>query len=104
MANYGIKIAKEGFSVQAALTEATKKNYIILDSTEAHKVFHKGFVTSGSYTHNLGYVPDFFCFETDSTSSPTYFSPVVTDVKADDTEITGIPNPSYIVIFYEGDQ
>ena len=75
MADYGIKISKDGFDVLAVPTEATKKNYIILDTTAAHKVFYKGYVTAGSYTHSLGYKPMFFVFQVDSTSSPTYFRP-----------------------------
>lgn len=101
MADYGAKISKDGFDVSAVPSESTKKNFIILDTTETHKVFYKGYETSGTYTHNLGYKPHFFVFETDSTGSPTWFRPT-TAARASTTQIVNIPNPSYIVIFYEG--
>lgn len=101
MADYGIKISKDGFDVLAVPSETTKKNYIILDTTQAHKVFFKGFVTAGSYTHSLGYKPHFFVFETDSAVSPTYFRPAM-NARASTSQIVNIPNPSYIIIFYEG--
>jgi len=101
MADYGIKISKDGFDVLAVPTEATKKNYIILDTTAAHKVFYKGYVTAGSYTHDLVYKPMFFVFQVDSTSSPTFFKPY-RQARSSTTQILNIPNPSYIIIFYEG--
>ena len=101
MADYGIKISKDGFDVLDVPTEATKKNFIVLDDTQSNKVFYKGFVTAGSYTHSLGYLPQFFVFETDSASSPTWFRPAL-NARSTTTQIVNIPNPSYIIIFYEG--
>lgn len=101
MADQGIKIAKQGYSADAIPTETTKKNFIILDATNSHKVVYKGYVTSGSYTHGLGKRPFFRCFTTDSTTSPTYFSPAL-NVLCNSTQITNIPNPSYLIVFNEG--
>lgn len=97
--DYGIKIAKAGHDVNEPLTEANRKNFIIMNTVDAHKIVYAGFVTSGSYTHGLGFPPFCDAFETDSTSSPTYFrkfNPLVSS-----TTISGIPNPSYIVVYRE---
>lgn len=99
--DYGIKISKDGFDVTATPTEATKKNFIILDSTQAHKLFYKGFVTGGSYTHSLGYKPAFFVFSVTTTSSPAYFQASRLGGSTT-TQITNLPDPCYLVIFYEG--
>lgn len=99
--DYGAKISKDGYSASAVPTDATKKNFIMLDTTEAHKVHHKGYVTSGSYTHGLGIKPIFHVFTTDSTSSPTYFRPT-RFARCNTSQITNIPNPSYIVVMNEG--
>lgn len=102
MANdYGIKISKDGYDVNAVPTEATKKNFIILDATQAHKLFFKGFVTGGSYTHSLGYKPNFHVFSVTTTSSPSYYEGV-RQGRATTTQITNLPNPCYLIIFYEG--
>lgn len=103
MTDYGIKIAKPGFDVNDPITEATKKNFIILNTTDAHKIIYAGFVTSGSYTHSLSYVPLFECFAVDSTSSPTEFTSNA-DARATTTQITNIPNPGYIIIYHEGNE
>lgn len=101
MADYGIKISKDGFDVKAIPTEATKKNFIILDTTAAHKVFFKGFVSATTYTHSLGYKPMFFAFDVDSVVTPTYFRPR-RQARASTSQLLNLQNPSYIIIFYEG--
>ena len=103
MADYGIKIAKPGYSVTAIPSETTKKNFIVLDSADAHKMLYAGYVSATSYTHSLGYVPLFLVFETDSVSAPTYFKPSENSpygAAATTTQILNIPNPSYLIIFY----
>jgi hypothetical protein len=103
MADYGIKISKPGYSVTDVPSETTKKNYIILDTADAHKILYSGFVSATSYTHNLGYVPLFLAFETDSVSTPTYFKPLESSpygVVATTTQLLNLSNPSYIIIFY----
>lgn len=101
MANYGGKISKPGYSASATPTEATKKNFVILDQTSAYKVHYKGYVTTGTYTHNLGVKPFFLVFIPDSTPSPTYFTGSK-DGYATTTTIAGLPNPSYLIVFKEG--
>jgi hypothetical protein len=76
------------------------KDMVLLNQEDAHKLFYKGFVTTGSYTHNLGARPIFFCFSTDSTSTPTYFS-LTKSARSSTTQIVNIPNPSYLVVFRE---
>lgn len=95
--DYGIKISKPGYSAH----NAEKKDLIILSQDDAHKVLYKGFVTSGSYTHNLNKRPVFYCFTTDSTTSPTYFS-LTKLARSSTTQIVNIPNPSYLVVMREG--
>ena len=101
MADYGIKIAKEGFNATDIPTETTKKNFIILSGVEAHKIVHAGFITSGSYTHGLGKIPFCSVFQVDSVSSPTMFT-ANKDFRVTSTQITNIVNPAYIIVFNEG--
>ena len=101
MTDYGIKIAKSGFSALDIPTEATKKNFIILSGVEAHKIVYAGFVTSGSYTHGLGKVPFCLVFQVDSTSTPTVFT-ANNSFRVTSTQITNIVNPAYIIVFNEG--
>jgi len=98
--DHGIKIAKDGFSASEIPTEATKKNYIILNSVDAHKLVYAGMVSGGSYTHNLTYVPFHFAFQVDSVVTPTVFSPIKARVTT--TEIFGLPSSAYIMLFNEG--
>lgn len=90
-------ISKPGVEV----TTADKKDLVILNQDDAHKLKFEGYITSGSHTHGLGKIPVFFCFQTDSTSSPTYFR-LTKAAKASTTQITGIPNPSYLLVYREG--
>ena len=53
-------------------TEATKKDYVIVDDTNVPKVVYKGYV-NGSYVHNLGYIPLAFAFIVDNMNSPSEF-------------------------------
>ena len=76
------------------------KDMVLLNQEDAHKLSYKGFVTGGSYSHGLGAKPIFFCFATDSTSSPTYFS-LTKSARSNTTQIVNIPNPSYLVVFRE---
>ena len=101
MGSYGIKISKEGFNVTDVPTETTKKNFVILDTTESHKLFFKGYVASSTYTHNLGYKPIFFAFSTDSVITPTYFA-INMAANATTTQILNLPTNCYLMVFYEG--
>lgn len=91
-----IKISKPGVDVETG----NIKDMVILNQEDAHKLFYSGFITSGSYTHNLNARPIFFCFSTDSTTNPTYFS-LTKSARSSTTQIVNIPNPSYLVIFRE---
>lgn len=91
-----IAISKPGVEV----TTADIKDLVILNQENAHKLSHKGYVTSGSYTHGLGARPVFFAFQTDSISSPTYFQ-LTKEARASTSSILNIPNPSYLVVFRE---
>lgn len=103
MTDYGIKIAKKGFSVHDPITESNKKNYIVLNTVDAHKIIYAGYVTGGSYNHNLGYVPYFDVWYVDSITNPTIFTPV-SYAEATDTHIQGLPNQAYLMIYNEGNK
>jgi len=98
--DYGIKISKAGYDVKTVPSETNKKNFIILDSADAHKLLYAGYVSATRCTHSLGYVPYFFVFAVDSVVSPTAFTRTIRGVYADTTSIGGISDPSYIMIFY----
>lgn len=95
------RISKEGVDVKQTITEANKKDFIIISSEEAHKLRYANFVTSGSYSHGLSRVPFHFAFQADSASSPTYYEPV--NALASPSAITGLPNPTYLMVFNEGE-
>lgn len=60
MADYGIKIAKPGFSVTPTPTLTTKKNFTILSTDSVHKVSAQGVVSSDTtIAHGLGFAPFF---------------------------------------------
>lgn len=99
MTDYGIKISKEGQNVFDTLTEANKKNFIILDATNSLKIVYAGFISSTSYTHDLNYVPWVLAFAVDSTTSPTYFERIHARVTS--TQVLNLTNPSYIIIFHK---
>jgi hypothetical protein len=92
-----IKISAPGIDVKTG----DIKDMVLLNQEDAHKLSHSAFITTGSYTHGLGRKPIFFCFETDSSSSPTYFQ-LTKDARANSTQIVNIPNPSYLVVYREG--
>jgi hypothetical protein len=99
--SYGIKISKSGVDVTKTVTEKNKKDFIILDATEVHKLMYADFVTGGSYTHGLSKVPFFIPFSVDSTSNPTYFRAYLLS-RATSTQITNLPDPCYLMVFWEG--
>ena len=76
---YGIRISKENIDAQKALTETNKKDFVFISDSNSPKVYYSGFVEgedslSGiTYTHNLGYVPMYFMFITDSATNPTFY-------------------------------
>ena len=76
------------------------KDMVVLNQEDAHKLSYKGYITAGSYSHGLGAKPIFFCFATDSTSDPTYFS-LTKSARSSTSQIVNIPNPSYLVVFRE---
>ena len=96
------RISKEGVDVKQTITEANKKDFIVISTAEAHKLRYAGFRTTGSYTHGLGRVPFHFAFQTDSAGSPTYYEPINTAL-ASNTDITNLPNPTYLMVFNEGE-
>jgi hypothetical protein len=96
-----ILISKEGVDVKTTITEANKKDFVLISGENTHKIMKAGYITAGSYTHGRGKVPFFFAFQVDSTSSPTYFKPTHSAM-ANNTQIVSIPNPSYLMVFNEG--
>lgn len=99
-----VRISKPGVDVKQTITEENKKDFVMLSTEEAHKLRFAGMKTSGSHTHGAGKVPFFLAFQTDSPTSPTYFEPVFYDYRpqADATSISGLPNPTYLMVFNEG--
>mgnify|MGYP001078844230 CR=1 FL=1 len=108
MGDFGIRISEADFDVNTALTESNKKDFVYLSDESTPKVYYAGFLeapdqySAMTYEHNLGYVPMFFLFLTDSKTSPTYFNPSI-NVAADTTIITQYPGTyGYLIILEEG--
>lgn len=108
MADFGIRISQEGVDVNTPLTETNKKDFVFLSDEGSPKVSYAGFVEADNefsaitYTHNLGYVPLYFLFLVDSTSTPTYYAPVINTL-ASTTVITQYPGMyAYVMVLEEG--
>lgn len=99
MADWGFKISKPGVDVKDNLTEANKKDFIILDSTNAPKIVYAGIISgSTTYTHGLGYIPEYYAFTVDNGTAPTTFTRKLADVQVGTSSITGLTDPSYLII------
>lgn len=99
MSNIGIKISKEGFDVKTIPTSGNKKNLVLLDGSNSHKLMYAGIVSATSYTHGQVTIPYFIAFSIDSATTPTVFTRKVRGVQISSTAITGLDNPSYIMVF-----
>jgi hypothetical protein len=94
-----VRISKPGQDVKQVITEATKKNFILLSIAETHKIYKADFFTS-SYSHGLGKVPFFLSFEVDDVNNPTYFKPISLPVT--NTQILSGATKVYVIIFSDG--
>jgi hypothetical protein len=105
----GIRISKSGVDATKVLTEANKKDFVFLSDENSPKVYYAGFLQEASpglnmveYTHNLGYVPMFFLFATDSLT-PTFYRAAGSVASATTTKIEGgFMNYAYLIILKEG--
>ncbi len=109
MADFGIRISKDGFDANILPTDSTKKNFVYLSEESSPKVYYAGFLEGESelvgvsYTHNLGYVPLFFLFATDSATTPTFYRAAGSNASATTTTITGnLMQYAYLIILVEG--
>lgn len=109
MADFGIRISEEGFDVNTTLTSTNTKDFIFLSDSSSPKVYYAGFLEGESelagvsYTHNLGYVPMFFLFATDSITAPTFYRAAGSVASATTTTITGnLMQYAYLIILNEG--
>lgn len=107
MGDFGIRISEAGFDVNTTPTSTNKKNFVYLSDENTPKVYYAGFLTAAdpfsgmSYEHNLGYVPMFFFFLTDSATNPTYFT-YVNAVSSTTTITQSIGGYGYLIILIEG--
>jgi len=109
MSDVGIRISKEGINASNPLVETNKKDFVFLSDDNSPKVIYSGFLTAPdfftgvSYTHDLGYVPMFFLFATDSPTSPTYYKIVNGLSFSTTTTISGmLMDYGYLIILQEG--
>lgn len=108
MGDFGIRISKEGYDVNTTLTSTNAKDFVYLSDENTPKVYYAGFLeapdefSAMTYVHNLGYVPMFFLFTTDSITNPTYFAPTENTVSST-TTISQFPGTyGYLIILIEG--
>ena len=81
MADYGIKISRQGYDVKTIPSETNKQNFVILDTTNSLIVYLSGRVSATTtITHNLGYVPVFEGYKIDNSAS------TVQMIRPDDSE------------------
>lgn len=96
-----IRISKPGVDVEQTITETNKKDFVILDTTEADKLVYAGIVQATTYNHNFGYVPWFYAFTVNSASNPTTFTRKILGVRVTDSVISGLSDPSYIMLYHK---
>lgn len=105
---HGIRISKDEIDARKSLTETNKKDFVFLSDSSSPKVYYAGFVQgddpfSGmSYTHNLGYVPIYFMFVTDSVTSPTFYSATRNTLASTTTILETVGQYGYLMILKEG--
>jgi hypothetical protein len=108
MGNFGIRISKDGIDAGTTLTDANKKDFIFISDESSPKVYYAGFVEgedpfSGmTYTHNLGYVPMYFMFVTDSVTNPTFYSATRNTLASTSVILETIGMYGYLIILNEG--
>ena len=95
-----ILISKPGIDVETEITEANKKDFVIISTVEADKLVFAGMVAATTYFHGLRYVPWFRVFTVDSATEPTKFVRKIAGVEAGTHSISGLENPSYLMIFH----
>lgn len=108
MGNFGIRISKEGVDVNTALTSTNTKDFTFVSDESSPKIYYAGFVEgedefSGiTYTHNLGYVPIYFMFITDSVTNPTFYSATRNTLANTSIILETIGMYGYLIILSEG--
>lgn len=105
---YGIRISKDNIDANKTLTETNKKDFVFLSDTNSPKIYYSGFLEaedpfSGmTYTHNLGYVPMYFMFVTDSVTNPTFYSATRDTLASTSVILETIGQYGYLMILKEG--
>ncbi len=105
---YGIRISKDNIDANKALTETNKKDFVFLSDSNSPKVYYSGFIEgvdpfSGmTYTHNLGYVPMYFMFVTDSVTNPTFYSATRNTLASTSVILETIGQYGYLMVLKEG--
>jgi len=105
---HGIRISKDNIDANKALTETNKKDFVFLSDSNSPKVYYSGFIEgvdpfSGmTYTHNLGYVPMYFMFVTDSVTNPTFYSATRNTLASTSVILETIGQYGYLMILKEG--
>ena len=105
---YGIRISKDNIDANKALTETNKKDFVFLSDSNSPKVYYSGFIEGAdpfsgmTYTHNLGYVPMYFMFVTDSVTNPTFYSATRNTLASTSVILETIGQYGYLMILKEG--
>ncbi len=105
---YGIRISKDGIDATKSVRETNKKDFVYISDDNSPKVHYAGFVESPdpfaglTYTHNLGYIPMYFMFITDSVSNPTFYSATRNTLASTSIILETIGQYGYLVILNEG--
>jgi hypothetical protein len=108
MGNFGIRISKDGVDAGTPLTDTNKKDFTFVSDESSPKIYYSGFVEGAdpfsgmTYTHNLGYVPIYFMFVTDSVTNPTYYSATRNTLASTSVILETIGQYGYLIILSEG--
>lgn len=101
MASNGIKIVKDGKSINTSLSADNIDDFSFLSRDPTLMIVKTARVNGGTYAHNLGYKPFFLVFVTNDYSSPTTYTRnfFIYGVTADTSNIYNLPTPCYVVLF-----
>lgn len=108
MGDFGIRISKDGVDAETPLTDVNKKDFVFLSDEGSPKVYYSGFVEAPdpfagiTYTHNLGYIPMYFMFITDSVVNPTFYSATRNTLASTSVILETVGMYGYLIILNEG--
>lgn len=103
MGSNGIKIVKDGKSIETSLNIDNIDDFSFISGDPTLMIVKTTISNGGTYNHNLGYKPFFIVFSVDDVDSPTIYTRdlFIRGVTADSVNLYNLPSPCYVILFAE---